>query len=159
MLFSKFKYFHCINDDLLDCGLTCLKMVADFHGKDYSLDLLKENCQVQISDFCLESISEAAEKIGFKCITMKLSYRQLEEIHLPAIIQWNQGHSVVIYAHKVSFWSFLPWVSKEKQNYIADPNSGLLRLDKKIFLANWLDKNSWKGSVLTITPQGPPNYS
>ena len=158
MLFSKFKYFHCINDDLLNCGLTCLKMVADFHGKKYSLNSLKENCQVQISDFCLESISEAAEKIGFKSITMKLSYRQLEEIHLPAILQWNQEHFVVLYKIKKSFWSFLPWVSKEKQTHIADPNSGLLRLDKKTFLTNWLDKNSWRGSVLTITPQDPPDY-
>ena len=128
-------------------------MVAAYHGKDYSLDFLRANCLNAQSEISLESIREAAEKMGFRAIIMKLSHGQLEEIHLPAILQWNQEHFVVIYKHKPSFWSFLPWVSKEKQTYIADPNSGLSRLDKKTFLTNWLDKNSWKGSILSLQPE------
>ena len=159
MLFSKFKYFHCINDDLLDCGLTCLKMVAAFHGKEYSLEFLRENLPTNLGETVLINIVEVAKKNALNAVEINVSYRQLEEIHLPAILQWNQEHFVVLYNIKKSFWSFLPWVSKEKQNYIADPKSGLIILNKKTFLTNWLDKNSWKGSVLTITPQGPPNYS
>ena len=126
-------------------------MIAAFYGKDYSVDFLRAKCIIVNLSMSLQEISSLAEKIGFKSIIIKLSYRQLvEEVSLPAILQWNQEHFVVIYAHKASLWSFLPGINKEKRTYIADPNSGLLRLDKKTFLTNWLDKNSWRGDILLL---------
>lgn len=32
--------------DAMDCGSTCLMMIADYHGKHYSLPYLRELCHL-----------------------------------------------------------------------------------------------------------------
>lgn len=39
MGFSLFTQF-----DAMDCGPTCLKMIASFYGRQYPLDTLREYC-------------------------------------------------------------------------------------------------------------------
>ena len=39
-------------------------------------------------------ISETAEKIGFRTRGVKLTFEQLKEATLPAILHWNQNHFV-----------------------------------------------------------------
>ncbi|GAB3972729.1 peptidase domain-containing ABC transporter [Spirosoma terrae] len=44
-------------------------------------------------------ISEAAERIGFRTVAMKVSYDSfINEAPLPCIVHWNQEHFVVVYA-------------------------------------------------------------
>ncbi|PWK18067.1 ATP-binding cassette subfamily B protein [Arcicella aurantiaca] len=148
---SKFKYYRQL--DFMDCGPTCLKMVAAYHGKDYSIDYLRANSYIQRSGVSLTGISEAAEKIGFRTLKVKLSIRQiLEEAPLPAILHWNQEHFVVLYDIHKSFWSFLPWVSKGEKFIIADPGHDLVIVDTETFMKCWTGEGGKKGIALLLEP-------
>lgn len=50
--------------DTMDCGPTCLRMVAAFYGRRYSLQHLRENCFISHLGVSMLGISEAAEILG-----------------------------------------------------------------------------------------------
>lgn len=113
--------------DIMDCGPTCLRMIAKFYGKSISIQLLRDKTQIGKEGVNLLGISEAAETIGFRTQSVKLSYNDLsKEAKLPVIIHWNQNHFVVLYK-----------VRKNKL-FIADPAKGLVLLTPVEFRANWI---------------------
>lgn len=151
MEFSKFKYYRQL--DFMDCGPTCLRMISAFYGIDYSLDFLRANSFITKTGVSLQGISEAAEKIGFRTLKVKISYQQLlEEVPLPCILHWNQEHFVVLYDIRKSFWSFLPWVNSEDKFVVADPGHDLVVVNKAIFLKCWVSEGHNKGIALIVEP-------
>lgn len=132
--------------DSMDCGPTCIKMVAKYYGKEYSLDFLRTNCFLSKEGVSLLGISQAAEKIGFTTLAAKVSPEQLyHELPLPAILHWNQEHFVVMY--KVN----------KKYVWLADPGHGLIKLIKSDFERNWLGDGN-EGIALMLEPT-PDFYS
>ena len=63
---KKFKFHKQL--DHMDCGPTCLKMIASYYGKDYSLDFLRANSFITRQGVNLLGLGEAAEKNRFKNI-------------------------------------------------------------------------------------------
>ena len=112
---------HYIQHDAMDCGPTCLRMVAAFHGKRYSLEGLREKSFITREGVSMLGISEAAEKIGFRSICVQVSYEKLKEAPLPCIVHWNQQHFVV--AYKLT----------DKHVWVADPGAGKLKYTKEEF--------------------------
>lgn len=114
----------------MDCGPTALKIVAQFYGKHYSLQNLRERCHISREGVSLLGISDAAESIGFRTSGVKLSWEQLrDEVTLPCIVHWNQQHFIVVYkiARKRGQW----WV------WVSDPASGLLKYSEEQFRKAW----------------------
>ena len=67
-------------------------------------------------------LSDAAEKIGFRTLGVKLDLESLEEAPLPCVLHWNKEHYVVLYDIK-------------KGNYlISDPGFGLIEYNQKDFI-------------------------
>jgi ATP-binding cassette subfamily B protein len=124
--------------DFMDCGPTCLRMVAKHYGKNISLQTLREKTQIGKEGVNLLGISEAAEAIGFRTQAVKLTYNALtEEAKLPAILHWNQNHFVVLY--KVKRRTPLLWRgARGEVLYIADPASGLITLTADEFKSHWI---------------------
>ena len=60
------KFPHLSQPDTMDCGATCLAMVAKHYGKTYSIQKLREMCAATRAGVSLLGISDAAEKLGFK---------------------------------------------------------------------------------------------
>ena len=145
-LFSN-KYPFYKQLDFMDCGPTCLKMVAATHGKMYSLDFLRSNSYITKNGVSLLGLSEAAEKIGFRTLVAKLSITQLcEEVPLPSILHWNQEHFVVLHDVKKSFWN------NKIQFIIGDPAHGLVIVDEITFKKCWLGTTDEKGVSLLLEP-------
>src|SRR4051794_2057290 len=115
--------------DQMDCGPTCLRMIAKHYGKNYSLDSLRNKCSATREGVSLFGISEAGENIGFKTLAASISLEQLDkEVPLPCIIHWNQNHFVVLPPQDFS-------INKPSARLlIADPAHGLVKLDKESFL-------------------------
>src|SRR6478672_7350934 len=133
--------------DQMDCGPTCLRMIAKYYGKNYSLESLRSLSNITREGVSLLGISEAAEKIGFKTIAAFASLEQLEkEVNLPCIIHWNQNHFVVVPPQ-----NFSSKKSKAKL-LIADPAHGLVKVDKETFLKSWISKSNDQGIVLMFEP-------
>jgi len=143
---KKYKFYKQL--DYMDCGPTCLRMIAAYYGEEYSLDYLRANSYITKNGVSLLGLSEAAEKIGFKTLSAKLTYDQLtQQIPLPCVLHWNQEHYVVIY--KVEKKSILRPVERIM---IADPGHNLVRVDKDVFEKCWVSSADKKGIALLMEP-------
>jgi len=136
--------------DSMDCGPTCLRMVAKFYGKNHSLDSLRERTQIGKEGVTLLGISEAAEQIGFRTLATKLTLAQLTaEATLPAILHWNQEHFVVLY--KV----------RKNKFFIADPGRGLLTCSVPEFTSGWISdqQNHTATGIALLLEPAPAFYA
>ena len=125
------RFPHYTQLDAMDCGPTSLRIVAQFYGRHYSLQNLRERCHITREGVSLLGISDAAESIGFRTTGVKITWHQLrDEANLPCIVHWNQQHFVVVYriARKRGKW----WV------YVSDPASGLLKYTEEQVLKAWI---------------------
>lgn len=137
----------CIQHDVMDCGPTCLRMVARFYGKNYSLERLRGSSHITREGVSLLGISDAAESIGFKTMGVRISFEQLSEAPLPCIVHWNQQHFVVVYKIKK--------VRNTTYIYVADPAGERIRYTKEEFIRCWLStkkEGEEKGIALLLEP-------
>ena len=81
----------------MDCGPTCLKMVAKHHGKTVDIQYLRDKCMITREGVSLRGISRAAELMGFRSLGVKIDFEQLLDAPLPCIAHWDQNHFVVVY--------------------------------------------------------------
>ena len=115
----------------MDCGASCLAMIAMHYGLHLDRDRLRELCCLDKNGVSLLGISKAAEAIGFKTLGGRLSFEMLsEEAPMPCIVHWNQNHFVVVYK-----------IKKHKKGkyvvYVADPGKGLVTYAQKEFCEHW----------------------
>ena len=73
----KFKVYK--QQDSMDCGPTCLRMVAKHYGKSLNIETLRLNAQISNEGVSLLGIAEAAEKVGFNAKGVSLTYEELEK--------------------------------------------------------------------------------
>jgi len=134
--------------DQMDCGPTCLRMIAKYHGRHYSMDTLRQKSKINREGVSLLGISEAAEEIGFRTVGAKLTWDQLkQEADLPCVIYWNQVHFVVIY--KI----------KGDKVYLADPAKGKVTYRKEEFLEQWLNtKNIGQSTGIALLLYTSPAF-
>ena len=140
---KKFPIF--IQPDNMDCGPTCLRMVAKHYNRLISIQKLRSLSETTRNGSSLKGISEAAEKIGFRTLGVKIDLKKIEEeAPFPCIVFWNQSHFVVVYK-----------IKKDKV-FIADPAHGLLTYSKQEFIENWIGKHATEtteeGIVLLLEP-------
>jgi len=132
--------------DAMDCGPTCLRMIAKSHGKDYSLNYLRERSYITNAGVSMQGISDAAESIGYRTMGVRISFEQLvDEAQLPCIVHWKQNHFVVVYKIK----------KKGASIGVADPAHGLLNYTKEEFLKSWLStqaEGEERGIALLLEP-------
>ena len=118
--------------DARDCGASCLAMIARHYGRQFDLDLLREQCSLGKSGVSLLGISKAAEWLGLKSIGGRLSFDTLAtEVQFPCIVHWNQNHFVVVYKIEKR------WGGRFRI-HVADPAKGLLTYEKEEFCEHWL---------------------
>ena len=135
----------------MDCGPTCLRMIARYHGRIYSRELLRDRCYIQRDGVSLGGIADGAESIGFQSLPLSTDYETLtEDILLPCIAYWRQRHFIVV--HKVS----------KKYVYVADPAYGLTKYSREEFEKGWYSSkndNGNKEGLLLILETTPDFFS
>ena len=116
----------------MDCGPTCLRMIAKYYNKSYTLQSLRERSFITREGVSMLGISDAAESIGLRTNGVKVSLKKLkEEVTLPCILHWNQSHFVVLY--KI----------KNNKYYISDPASKKVAFNEDEFKRCWIT-TEWK---------------
>ncbi len=142
MLKKSFPFYK--QPDSKDCGPTCLKIIAKHHGKTLNIQTLRSLSETTREGSNLLTLSDAAEKIGFRTLGVKLSIKKLEEAPLPCILHWNSNHYVVLYK------------SKKNKFYVSDPAHGLLKYSEEDFLKFWIGNNATneteEGIALLLEP-------
>ena len=147
-MINKFPLY--TQNEAMDCGPACLRMVAKYYGHHYSLQTLRKKCFITREGVSLLGISDAAENIGFHTNGVRISLQKLaNEAPLPCILHWNQNHFVVCYNVRRNRKGFL-------QFQIADPASQLLNYNQQEFSKCWVGKSqpneSDQGIALLLEP-------
>ena len=139
----------CYQRDAMDCGPSCLAIIAKHYGQQADKEQLRKICSLGKEGVSLLGISKAAENLGFKTIGGRLSFEILsQEVPLPCIVHWNQNHFVVVYKikkHKKGKYSI----------YVADPGKGLITYTKEEFCEHWVSTKTngeEKGIALLLEP-------
>ncbi len=153
------KFPHYKQAESKDCGPTCIKIVAKHYGKTIHIQNLRNLAETTREGSSLLGLSEAAEKIGFHTIGVKVNFEKLLEAPLPCIVHWNKNHFAVLYKIKVpSAFGISPKgrVKKGKIIYISDPAHGRLEYTKEQFIKHWIgnnaDETTEEGVALLIEP-------
>jgi len=127
--------------DGMDCGPSCLRMIAKHYGRSFSVQQLREKSYILRNGVNLLGLSEAAESIGMRSLCVRTTIQKLkDQARFPCIIHWNQEHFVVLYkiTKKKDKWFF----------HVADPAHGLLKYEEQEF------KNCWISTVHEGTERG-----
>lgn len=136
---NKFPFYRQL--DYRDCGPTCLRMIAKFHGKTFSREFLRDKAGITRIGVNMAGIADAAEAIEMRTLGMRVSLESLvNEAPTPFIVPWRQKHFVVVYK-----------TSKTKI-YVADPAQGLLEYSHQNFLEAWTNTSDKTGFVLLLEP-------
>lgn len=126
----------------MDCGPSCLKIIARYYGKYYSLQYLRDKCGTTREGVSFLDLSYAAESIALRTLSVKATVDDLRDsLPLPCIIHWNNSHFIVVYK-----------VTKTKV-HVSDPDKGLLSYSLRDFRQGWYDEGASKGSAMALEPQ------
>ena len=128
--------------DSADCGPACLKMISSFHGRNHSLEMLRERCGITRVGVTMLGISEAAESIGFRTTGVRIDFEGLtRDAPFPCVVHWRQRHFIVVYR-----------IRKERV-YAADPGFGLIVYSREEFMSLNLHELDDPESAKLITPR------
>ncbi len=99
-----------------DCALSCIVMVANFHGVPLNLTQLKSIYPQYKKGMNLNDIYDILVSAGMNVRVLSVDNDELGKVKLPCILHWNCDHFVVL--KKIRKGKFI----------IHDPEKGLLKL-------------------------------
>ena len=76
----------------MDCGPSCLRMIAKFYGRVYSIQNLREKAFITREGVSMLGISEAAEAIGFRTQGVRITVEK-RNVPYPAYCTGTNGIS------------------------------------------------------------------
>lgn len=128
----------------MDCGPSCLKMIADYYGAPIPMEKVRLASKLGRNGVSMLGLKEAAEQLGFNTQAGIVSINQLiNEAPLPCILHWAGNHFVVL----------MPGSNQDKF-LIADPAKEVLICKRTDFLKNWVvgTAGSDQGLALLLEP-------
>ncbi|APU97930.1 ABC transporter ATP-binding protein [Sphingobacterium sp. B29] len=141
VFFKRFPFE--IQMDKMDCGPTCLRLIARYYGRFYPINFLRELCGTTKEGISIINLIHAAEKIGLKSRGVKCTLAQLQhDVPLPVVVHWKDSHFLIVY--KVD----------RKYFYVSDPSAGLVKHPIKTFVKSWYKSTTKKGVVIGFEPDG-----
>jgi len=155
---------HYTQLDAMDCGATCLRMIAKHYGRSFSNQTLREKSFITRSGVSLLGLSEAAESIGFHSPGVHIPYEKLMEVKLPCILHWNQKHFVVLYKVKGKRCkvkgNHVPFTfNLEPEFYIADPAGQKYVMNSEEFCKCWVSsKSEGKDTGIALLLEPTPDF-
>jgi ATP-binding cassette subfamily B protein len=125
--------------DTMDCGPACLRMIAQYYGKHYTLETLRAKLQISREGVSLLDVSNAADSIGFKTLGVNLKWKELKTgVVLPILIYLPHNHFVVVY--RITIHTV----------FVADPGKGLVKYKINDFLDLWMGKHEEQSKGLAL---------
>ncbi|HSH50633.1 MAG TPA: peptidase domain-containing ABC transporter [Bacteroidales bacterium] len=138
--------------DAMDCGPSCVRMIAKYYGKNYTLQTLRDKSYITREGVSMLGISDAAEAIGFRSMGVRITFEQLvKEAPLPCIAHWKQNHFVVVYKIKQT--------KKGIFVHVADPARGLIKFTQEEFISGWANtKEDGEEKGLCLLLETTPDF-
>lgn len=124
-----------------DCGITCVRMIARYFGKNIPLKELRKLTETNRQGISLQDITDVFTGVGMKSAALSIRPEDLYRMPMPGILYWRQRHFVVLYHIDAESQTF----------YIADPDEGKLKLSEREFMEYWKG-DSERGIVIVVEP-------
>lgn len=139
MLFKRFPVEYQM--DSQDCGPASLKIIANYFGKYYSLQYLRDRCGITNKGVSLLDLSTGAESIGLRTLAMKCTIDDVvNSVPFPAVVFWKDNHFVVAFH------------ADKKHVWVSDPSKGRVKYSHEEFRRGWYQKNEHQGVLLAVEP-------
>lgn len=107
-----------------DCGPTCLKMLLAYYGTEVDLDILIQECNVQLAGCTAGDIKRAGNAHGLDVKGFKMDVEELVLQDRPSIVWWLYGH-----------WCVCCGLDDSGQVVICNPDKGRYRMSQNLFKA------------------------
>jgi ATP-binding cassette, subfamily B, bacterial len=132
----------------MECGPAALYMISRFYGRHINLETIKQNTELGKDGVNLYGISDTAEKIGLRTLSVEILFQRLiTEAVLPCIIHWDQNHFVVVTPN-----------STLKKIEVADPAHGIIKYSKEEFCSHWLQTTDEVPGIALLLEPTPAFY-
>ena len=114
-----------------DCGIACLKMVANFHNINIRLSTIRVLADIDQEGMSIYDLVELSKSLGLEGFPAEMSLDDLKEHHadipLPCILHWRENHFVVLSSIKEDKLEALSLFSKGQreptiQKSLLNPN-------------------------------------
>jgi ATP-binding cassette subfamily B protein len=139
MIVSRFP--HEFKTDAKDYGPVCLKNIAKYYGRYYTVQYLRDKSSVNGNCFSFLDLSHTAESIGLRTLLIKATIDDLrDKLVLPCIIPWEENRYAVVYKitrHNV---------------YISDPGKGLMLYPITKLEEQWFNAGEQAGMLMLLEP-------
>ncbi|WP_036148903.1 peptidase domain-containing ABC transporter [Lysobacter antibioticus] len=83
-------------NELAECGLACLAMIAVHHGHDIDLSSLRRRFPVSPRGATLARLIKIAGALGFDTRPLRAEIEHLADLRLPCVLHWDLNHFVVL---------------------------------------------------------------
>ncbi len=85
-----------IQSETAECGLTCLAMIADYHGARVNVLELRDRFRISTGGTSVRRLVEIADGLGLSARPINAGLGRLQDITLPCILHWRFNHFVVL---------------------------------------------------------------
>ena len=95
-IFPRSRVTHVRQNELAECGIACLAMIAGYHGLNVDMFVMRRAFTPSIRGVTLRSLIDIANKLAMKTRAVKVDLEELGSLSLPAVAHWDLNHYVVI---------------------------------------------------------------
>ena len=123
-------------------------MIGKHYGKEHSLTFLRESSSLSRQGTSMSDLSDTAEKVGFKTMTVRIPLEILiKEQPFPCILHWKQNHFIVLYK------------AKNGVAFVADPAVGRLKYSLDEMRKHWALGDPEDNGIALLLEPVPTFYS
>lgn len=85
-----------LQSELAECGITCVAMLACFHGFKINMPAMRQKYPVGNNGLTVKQIVQIAAELGMSARVLKLELSQLIQVKSPVILHWNLNHFITL---------------------------------------------------------------
>jgi ATP-binding cassette subfamily B protein RaxB len=85
-----------LQTEVAECGMACLAMILNFHGRRIDLDTLRRRYVVSLKGTTLSDLVAVAGSFGLATRPLRLELSDLSKLRTPCILHWSFNHFVVL---------------------------------------------------------------
>ncbi|TXH66081.1 MAG: peptidase domain-containing ABC transporter [Lysobacteraceae bacterium] len=83
-------------DEIAECGLACIAMIAAFHGHDLNMAGMRRRFAVSIRGATLSRLIAIADRLDLSARPLRADPEHLPDLRMPCILHWDMNHFVVL---------------------------------------------------------------
>ncbi|UXI66707.1 peptidase domain-containing ABC transporter [Tahibacter amnicola] len=87
-----------LQNEVAECGLACLAMVAGYHGHRIDLHQMRGRFGMTVKGMTLKQLIAGAERLKMNTRAVRVDLDDVTRLQLPAVLHWNLSHFVVLVA-------------------------------------------------------------